>query len=234
MLPMRLKLKSTLPALLCGVLAAAFLLASAAAPARAADDDDDEAFDQKFFRQLLEGIGLRKDGTGSGIDYHERAPLVVPPSRALPPPETGSAVANNPAWPVDQDIKRRKDAKAAAARAPRSSTNEMEAAARPLKPDELRKGSLARDKQLNPQAATAEESGRPLKPSALGYKGGLFGSLFGKKTDEVATFTEEPPRTTLTEPPPGYQTPSPNQPYGFKENVKPKAFDIKEKGLGSD
>ena len=39
-------------------------------------------------------------------------------------------------------------------------------------------------------------------------------------------FTGEPPRTALTEPPAGYQTPSPDQPYGLgKEASKPKATD---------
>ena len=33
----------------------------------------------------MEGIGLRKDG--EAINYQERAPLVIPPGRALPPPE---------------------------------------------------------------------------------------------------------------------------------------------------
>ena len=39
--------------------------------------------------------------------------------------------------------------------------------------------------------------------------------MFGSKDDEVAKFTSEPPRASLTEPPPGYQTPSPDQPYGL-------------------
>jgi hypothetical protein len=32
---------------------------------------------------------------------------------------------------------------------------------------------------------------------------------------ERATFTREPARGSLTEPPPGYRTPSPAQPYGL-------------------
>jgi hypothetical protein len=229
MLPSRLKMKSGLTAILAGVLAAAFLLASAGAPARAAEDDD-EAFDQKIFRNLLEGIGLRKDG--AGIEYRERSPLVVPPSRSLPPPDTGAAVETNPAWPVDPDIKRRKDAKAAAAKTQYFTSDQIEADSRPLKPDQMRKGALPRNQQIDVKATTAEESGRPMKPSALGYKGGFFGSLLGSNQEEYATFTAEPPRSNLTEPPPGYQTPSPNQPYGLKQSAeKPKAFDIKEKGI---
>src|SRR5674476_98328 len=74
-------------------------------PARAADDDT--SIDKKIFRGILEGLGLRKDG--EAINYQERAPLVIPPSRALPPPEKSDAVvANNPAWPKDPDATRRK------------------------------------------------------------------------------------------------------------------------------
>jgi hypothetical protein len=59
-----------------------------------------------------------------------------------------------------------------------------------------------------------------MKPSDLGYKGGLFGSLFKPTPDnEVGTFTGERPRTSLVEPPPGYQTPSPSQPYGVTKHL---------------
>ena len=53
-------------------------------------------------------IGLRKDG--EAINYQERAPLVIPPNRTLPPPEKSDAViANNPAWPKDPDVQRAKE-----------------------------------------------------------------------------------------------------------------------------
>ena len=49
--------------------------------------------------------------------------------------------------------------------------------------------------------------------------------MFGKKKEEQAKFTGEPPRTSLTEPPAGYQTPSPDQPYGLAKGVAPaKAY----------
>ena len=48
--------------------------------------------------------------------------------------------------------------------------------------------------------------------------------MFGKDEPESGRFTGEPPRTALTEPPPGYQTPSPDQPYGVgKGTAAPKA-----------
>ena len=50
----------------------------------------------------------------------------------------------------------------------------------------------------------------------------MFGS--DKDEQEAARFTGEPARTSLTEPPPGYQTPSPDQPYGLgKASATPKA-----------
>ena len=92
----------------CAALTA--LLATAAfttsAPARAADDDE-PSIDQKVMRSIMEGLGLRRDGE-EGITYRERAPLVIPSSRDLPPPDTGDAAATNPAWPKDPDVERRK------------------------------------------------------------------------------------------------------------------------------
>jgi len=78
-----------------------------AAPAIAGEDDE-VSFDQKIMRNIMEGLGLKRDGE-AGINYQERAPLVIPPSRDLPPPESADAViAKNPAWPKDPDVERRK------------------------------------------------------------------------------------------------------------------------------
>ena len=50
--------------------------------------------------------------------------------------------------------------------------------------------------------------------------------MFGKDDNQTAQFTGEPPRVSLTDPPAGYQTPSPNEPYGHgKERYNPKATD---------
>ena len=53
----------------------------------------------------------------------------------------------------------------------------------------------------------------------------MFGNVFNGKKEESAKFTGEPPRSSLTDPPPGYQTPSPDQPYGIGKNATPKATD---------
>src|SRR5258708_6327978 len=87
--------------------------------AYAVDDQDESSLlpDQKFFRSFMRGLGLR-NGQEAGVEYKDRPPLVVPPSRDLPPPvTTGSVAATNPAWPTDPDETRRKaDRKAGAER----------------------------------------------------------------------------------------------------------------------
>ena len=200
--------------------AAALLLA---APARAADDD--VSIDQKFMRSIMDGLGLKRDGEAT-INYRERAPLVLPPSRDLPPPERGDAVTANPAWPKDPDVARRK-AEAARER-DRNISDEREREQNPLRPDQLGPGARAKKKQAssdNGYQAPASGFSSPLSPSELGYKGNMFGTMFGGKKDETAKFTGEPPRASLTDPPPGYQTPSPDQPYGVGKATAAKPTD---------
>ena len=52
-----------------------------------------------------------------------------------------------------------------------------------------------------------------LSPSQLGFTGS-FSGLFGGNKAETAPFKGEPTRESLTQPPVGYQTPSPNFAYG--------------------
>ena len=53
-------------------------------------------------------LGLKNPGeTEYEINYSERSPLVVPPSRDLPPPVT-SRRCPRPNWPKDPDVAKRK------------------------------------------------------------------------------------------------------------------------------
>ena len=191
----------------------AILVGSAGIGARADDEDDDVPLDAKIFQNILQAIGLRR-GDGANIEYRERSPLVVPPNRSLPSPDTNSAAAKNPTWPTDPEVNKRKEAKVKRRTAPGSADQAMEDA-RVLRPDELggggpptRSPTMADNKKLDPSL--------PMSPSELGYKGGLFSSLFNPaKDEEYTTFTGETPRTSLIEPPSGYRTPSPSQPYGI-------------------
>jgi len=199
-------------------LAALLIIAGGVGHAFAQEDDDDELPDTKFFRSMMRGLGLKKDGMQSnGINYQERPPLVVPPTRDLPPPQSGD-IPRNAAWPVDQDEKRRKDA--AAARRKQSASSTWEDLSRQLSPNELKKGAVtARDQALSRRSAeTPEQYQQPMKPSELGYVGGLFGDVSnfftGNNKTETATFEAEPPRASLSDPPVGYRSPSAAQPYG--------------------
>src|SRR5205814_4895822 len=78
--------------------------------ARAEDDGDSFwNFDKKIIDGMMKGLGL-KNGTEDQIEYRERSPLVVPPSRDLPPPQS-TATARDPNWPTDVDVQRRQAAK---------------------------------------------------------------------------------------------------------------------------
>ncbi|MPZ59131.1 MAG: hypothetical protein GEU91_22115 [Rhizobiales bacterium] len=208
-------------ALTCAAVAAAM---TGAAAAQQADESNplENAPDVQFLRGLLSGMGVNQ-GEGAGIDYRERSPLVVPPQLTLPPPETNSVAERNPNWPVDQDVRRTREAAAARRRTVHYSDVEE---GRVLRADELAPGPRGAPPAVLGPTTTPEEGGRVLSPSALGYVGNLVGTLFDQGKPESKPFTGEPPRTALTAPPPGYQTPAPNQPYGLgKQRYEPKAFD---------
>ncbi len=197
------------------------LVASAAVPAHAGDDDD--WIDSKL-RGILEGIGLRRDGDKT-IDYHERSPLVIPSNTAqLPPPEKADGVAAaNPNWPKDPDVMRAQQQ--AKFEKNRNISEEREREQNPLSPSQLTPGGKSRrvnTADIPGSSAGPDGFGNPLSPSELGYTGNLFGTMFGSKT-EAARFTGEPARSSLTEPPAGYQTPSPAEPYGPANATAPKA-----------
>jgi hypothetical protein len=147
-----------------------------------------------------------------GIEYRERSPLVVPPKIDLPPPQAVKGEINAPNWPKDPDEARRKAAIAARKKA---KPNEIEAA-RPLTPAELNVGRTA------PQPRTSNDPIQPgdsvnnpiLSPSQLGFSGFSWSHVFGGNKAETAPFKGEPTRDSLTQPPVGYQTPSPNFAYG--------------------
>jgi hypothetical protein len=184
-----------------------------AAQAQTQADEDEDTFEQKLIKNILGGLGV--DVGRPGIDYRERSPLVIPPTLDLPPPEAAGASARNPAWPREPERKR-----AAASNRPNArATTDDPGTTSVLTPEELRRGTNPRAPRATDGSKTnAEEdiaTGRPLTPRELN-SGNIFtwGNLMGSGLEERATFTGEPTRGALTQPPPGYQTPSPNQPYG--------------------
>jgi hypothetical protein len=187
-------------------------LVMTAGAARAQDDDeDDKTFEEKIIEGIMAGIG----GTNMdnrGIEYRERSPLVVPPKLDLPPPAAASTEVKAPNWPKDPDEARRK----AAIAARKKENKDPREASRVLMPSELDK--RAPKKSTAGGDSVDQPGGNPgtnlvLSPSQLGYSGGLSG-LFGGNKAETAPFKGEPTRESLTQPPSGYQTPSPNFAYG--------------------
>jgi hypothetical protein len=188
-------------------------LVMTAGVARAQDDDeDDKTFEEKIIEGIMAGVG----GTNMdnrGIDYRERSPLVVPPKIDLPPPAAASNAAPAPNWPKDPDEARRK----AAIKARKKENKDPIEAARLLTPSELNAAKTAPAGDTR-DSETLQPGGSPgasniLSPSQLGFDG-KFSTIFGGNKAEVAPFKGEPTRESLTQPPVGYQTPSPNFAYG--------------------
>lgn len=202
-------------------------LVMSAGPARAGDGDDDDddgmTFEERIIDNLMSGIGA-KSMEKPGIEYRERSPLVVPPKLDLPPPATQAKAAPN--WPKDPEEKRRKEAIAARKKANKATENWQ--AAQPLTPAEMNAAKAAAPERTNNDPIQPGTNSNPsLSPAQLGFSGGLWGMLKGGNSSESAQFTTEPPRQSLVEPPPGYQTPSPNYAYGAgKDTTKKTYFDI--------
>src|SRR3954471_7496646 len=203
-----MSLRGLLMACVCGAL----LGLPAAASAQQAQDDDD-TFEQKIIKNILGGMGV--DVGRPGIDYRERSPLVIPPTRDLPPPQAAGTASSNPAWPREADhkvvVRKTKNSRA---------TPDEPGSESVMSPDELRRGINPRAPRVTDPSQTTgsiEEAniGRPMSPTQLDNKGIFnWNALMGTHLNEQAKFESEPTRGALTQPPAGYQTPSSAYPYG--------------------
>jgi hypothetical protein len=104
---------------------------------------------------------------------------------------------------------------------------------RPISRTELERGRVATG-STGGGSQTPEEGARNLRPSELGSTKSIFGDVFStfKDNGETATFTGEPARQNLTAPPAGYQTPSPDQPYGIAPKNQKKALTLEDRASG--
>jgi hypothetical protein len=210
-----------------------------ASAARAADDD------RSFTEKVMEGFYGAVRGTNMdnrGIDYRERSPLVVPPTLDLPPPAAASAEAPIANWPKDPDERQRKAIIAAKKKnAPPPARVQVSAGgtgvaaqpiniAPPVEPQQAAASGTSRPSYAADRNGTArvdpvyDQSGDLLTNGtsvvanwgdSVGL-GGLFGSS-GKSNTAVQQPGTEPMRESLTQPPMGYQTPSPKYVYGPEE-----------------
>jgi hypothetical protein len=183
-----------------------------------ANDDDEPVRDEGLIGNLMRGIGA-SDGTG-GINYRERSPLVVPRQLTLPPPEKNRPT-NTANWPKDPDVLERRAAREAVRKRDKEKENNASEQMRPQAEPMLGE-ARARTATASPQPGVSEErrlineGSGILSPSQLGVTKNLFG-LFGAKREDNVPFSGEPARESLTQPPPGYQTPSSGQVYGITD-----------------
>ncbi|HXW25171.1 MAG TPA: hypothetical protein VEK73_10510 [Xanthobacteraceae bacterium] len=190
-----------------GGLIGVMLVFAAGTAAIAGEDEDEDTFEMKAIKGIMRGLGAEVDRPG--IDYRERSPLVIPPTRDLPPPQDATKI-NNPAWPNDPDL-RKPVKKAKAFENGSIATRRMESPEFEKMPEV----PAAPGTTVNaPDPNANKDPGRVLSPPELGFSNSMFGSMFGYKAEQ-RPFTGEPARTNLAQPPIGYQTPSPNYPYGI-------------------
>jgi hypothetical protein len=183
----------------------AFLAVSVPANAQ---EEEDNGYDIQIIRRVLSAVGLRDDKPP--IDYRERSPLVVPPSTSLPPPMSGNVAAPN--WPVDPEIKEQR-MRNAASKVPGATGDPVVDDGKPLPPSELAKGRAKRGVAPGPITDFPTVSQKELgTPNVFSFFSKAFSG--GAEKEESATFTKEPPRASLLEPPPGYQTPASTYAYG--------------------
>ena len=178
-----MSLRGLLTACVCGAL----LAFPVAASAQQAQDDDDDTFEQKIIKNILGGMGV--DVGRAGIDYRERSPLVIPPTRDLPPPQAAGTTTSNPAWPREADhkvmVRRTKNTRA---------TPDEPGSESALTPDELRRGINPRAPRVTDPSQTTgsiEEAnvGRPMSPTQLNNKGIFnWNALMGTHLNEQAKF----------------------------------------------
>jgi hypothetical protein len=218
---------------LAATLGMAVVMGCAGTFAHAADDDDDELLDTKILKGIMKGLGLRKDE--AGIEYRERSPLVLPPNNqltVLPSPEDVANSKKAANWPDDPDIKRVKQRRE---QERKRKPQEPGVDDKALSPSQMMEGKPTAGPTI-PRGGEApgkseEGSTKPSTNAELGSKGflNMFKTGLWAPKEEYTPFTGEPQRSSLTEPPRGYRTPSPNQPYGVgKEKWKAPTIDRNE------
>jgi len=184
-------MKSARQLALGGALGLIALAAGAPGVALAQDSND-----SGLFGSMLKTLGI---GGENQIEYRERPPLVVPPTRDLPPPQT-SAAARDPNWPVDP--------KSAQPQKKGTQVRDLDKITVPQRPAEPAYAGLPNPSAGGPDTTATIPSSQPAPSS------GFFGNLFSSSDRPAGPIAPAPARKSLTQPPPDYESRSPSQPYG--------------------
>ncbi|RFB76387.1 hypothetical protein DYH55_21430 [Methylovirgula sp. 4M-Z18] len=194
--------------------AAVVAVSLSATPAAAMDDGQDTLVNS--FMGLIK-LDPTDDSDKPQIDYHERAPLVLPPKMDLPPPRAAQAKATN--WPQDPDVLKHQRA--------------IEAAKQPG-------GIRTKDKpEMSKQELMANRADQaPVKPGddycrnhenthwcVYARPEELSNNRISDDSNVGVGVGSEPARSDLTDPPKGYRT--------VTQKVKP-GFEAPKKDTSSD
>jgi hypothetical protein len=156
--------------------------------------------------QPVVGFGA-DDKDDSSIDYRDHGRLVVPPKMELPAPGA-NPVAANPEWPVDNDLQKKKKAKADAAKV------KIEHYGRPVppRPDGIGVVTVNADVNENkaPNKPRCERTASPgdtcTQTASSSFNWNPL-TWVGAQKKAPATLGPEPDRDWLTDPPKGYRAP---------------------------
>ncbi len=217
-----LPIRATLSRIVLAAALAGFVAGGGISVVRAADDGSN---DDTAIAKLLQKLGLKAPPDQSAdITYSERSPLVVPPTRDLPPPAADAPPGAD--WPKDAGTPRKHVKSKSPPPAP--------ATAAPVAPAAPASPAAADGGTATGQSGQAPQGGQATQP-APAQTGSVARvpnptpqptSWWNPKTwfnhEEYANFATEPPREDLTDPPAGYRTPSPDQPYGVGPEHKGK------------
>jgi hypothetical protein len=160
--------------------------------------------DSGLFDSMLKTLGI---GGENNIEYRERPPLVVPPTRELPPPQAAGA-ARDPKWPAD--------VKSAAQPKKGNTVRDLDKLPVPQRPVEP---SLAGAGAPAPTGGSPETTAAIPQPQPAPTVG-FFGRLFSGTEMPPNAVIPVPERKSLTQPPLGYESPAPGQ-YGTASPAAP-------------
>ena len=129
-----------------------------------------------------------------------------------------------PRWPTIRPGRRIRTSRAARSRRElernRNISEERELEQNPLRPDQLTPGGNPRTAARRSDGdANSATPGDRLSAKRAEPEDQYLEQHVRQQGRRGRQFTGEPPRASLTEPPPGYQTPSPDQPYGLEQET---------------
>ncbi len=184
------------------------------APAHAADDDDDEeSIETKFIKGLF-GINNR--------DSHQlsRTRAAGGAAESEPPAGSGNQCAGELAG-LAEGSGRSSSARSAPPRKKNQRRRSVEEDNRALTPAELNvvgpQGRRRQDSQLPPVRRTRKPTAGACCVPTNSAPRAVFSAACSRTppSPKLRTFDREPTRADLTQPPPGYRTPSAAHPYGI-------------------